>query len=87
MSLIRCPECGKDVSDMAASCPNCGYPIATPKSFDQSALQKTSQTSIPISPILPVTPLANNTISIPTQVDSQIISDGSSAAVPLGAGR
>lgn len=25
MSLIRCPECGKEISDTAASCPNCGY--------------------------------------------------------------
>ena len=28
MALIKCSECGKTVSDMAASCPNCGYPIA-----------------------------------------------------------
>lgn len=28
MALINCPECGKQISDKAASCPNCGYPIA-----------------------------------------------------------
>ena len=28
MALINCPECGKQVSDQAASCPGCGYPIA-----------------------------------------------------------
>jgi ribosomal protein L37E len=27
MALIKCPECGKEISDMANSCPNCGYPI------------------------------------------------------------
>lgn len=27
MALIKCPECGRDVSDRAISCPNCGYPI------------------------------------------------------------
>ena len=27
MGLIKCPECGKDISDQAESCPNCGYPI------------------------------------------------------------
>lgn len=27
MALIKCPECGKEVSDKACSCPNCGYPI------------------------------------------------------------
>jgi hypothetical protein len=27
MPVISCPECDKDVSDSAAACPNCGYPI------------------------------------------------------------
>ena len=27
MSLIKCPECGKDVSSFAKTCPNCAYPI------------------------------------------------------------
>lgn len=27
MSLINCPECGKEISDKATNCPNCGYPI------------------------------------------------------------
>lgn len=27
MALIKCPECGKEISDKAQSCPNCGYPI------------------------------------------------------------
>jgi len=27
MALINCPECGKEISDQAASCPNCGTPI------------------------------------------------------------
>ncbi len=27
MAIIQCPECGKDVSDKAKSCPNCGCPI------------------------------------------------------------
>ena len=29
MSLIKCQECGKEVSDKAFSCPNCGCPIET----------------------------------------------------------
>lgn len=28
MALIRCSECDKKISDMAASCPGCGFPIA-----------------------------------------------------------
>lgn len=27
MALIKCPECGKEISDKAESCPNCGNPI------------------------------------------------------------
>lgn len=27
MALIPCPECKADVSDVAASCPKCGYPL------------------------------------------------------------
>ena len=28
MALIKCPECGKEVSDKAMTCPNCGCPIS-----------------------------------------------------------
>jgi hypothetical protein len=27
MPLIKCPDCGKDVSTAAESCPTCGYPV------------------------------------------------------------
>ena len=27
MALVRCPECGREVSDRAESCPGCGYPF------------------------------------------------------------
>lgn len=27
MALIKCPECGREISDKAGSCPHCGYPI------------------------------------------------------------
>ena len=27
MALINCPECGKQISDQAGACPNCGCPI------------------------------------------------------------
>ena len=28
MALIKCSECGKEISDKAAACPNCGCPIS-----------------------------------------------------------
>ena len=27
MALINCPECKREVSDAAVSCPSCGYPL------------------------------------------------------------
>lgn len=27
MALIKCPECGKEISDQAAQCIHCGYPL------------------------------------------------------------
>jgi hypothetical protein len=28
MALTKCPDCGKDVSTIAANCPHCGRPMA-----------------------------------------------------------
>lgn len=27
MALIKCSECGKEISDKAKTCPNCGAPV------------------------------------------------------------
>lgn len=40
MALIKCRECGKDISDKAKSCPNCGF---EKKNFAQS-LEETGET-------------------------------------------
>ena len=29
MALIKCPECGKEISDKANACVHCGYPLDT----------------------------------------------------------
>ena len=29
MALIKCPECGEEISDKAKECPNCGFPMTT----------------------------------------------------------
>lgn len=36
MALIKCPECGHDVSDKAVSCPHCGYPMLQTKRIVES---------------------------------------------------
>lgn len=28
MALIKCPECGREISDRAESCQNCGFPLS-----------------------------------------------------------
>ena len=41
MALIKCPECGKEISDKSPACIHCGYPVAkrekttTPKNFNK----------------------------------------------------
>lgn len=39
MALIKCPECGRDVSDQATICMNCGYPLS--KKISQIQEKKT----------------------------------------------
>jgi len=39
MSLINCPECGKQISDKAKSCPNCGFPIEEMNKSEEAILQ------------------------------------------------
>ena len=34
MALIKCPDCGKDVSTKAVACPHCGHPVKTPGQID-----------------------------------------------------
>ncbi|WP_243049348.1 zinc-ribbon domain-containing protein [Dyella sp. RRB7] len=54
MALIKCPDCGTDVSDAAPACPKCGRPIAvTPSSFkvaaDREEKKRSSSVSITLS--------------------------------------
>ena len=37
MALIKCPECGKQISDKAVSCPNCGFPLSEIRKEDTVA--------------------------------------------------
>ena len=36
MAMIKCSECGKDISDKAAACIGCGAPIATTATVESS---------------------------------------------------
>ena len=39
MALIKCPECGKEISDKATNCPSCGCPLENANSNEQSSSQ------------------------------------------------
>lgn len=36
MALIKCPECGADISSQALSCPHCGFPIKDTDVLDEN---------------------------------------------------
>lgn len=40
MALIKCPECGNQVSDTARNCPHCGYQLKE-NNYKQSPIYKT----------------------------------------------
>ena len=52
MALIICPECGKEISNLAASCPNCGCPVkpvASPQEVTQNSAN-IPQSTPPVQP-------------------------------------
>lgn len=46
MSMINCPECGKEISDKAKACPNCGY------SFEETKFCKFCGEKIPMDSVV-----------------------------------
>lgn len=47
MALIRCPECGHEVSEYAQACPRCGWPVDVAKAVPavQTTVQAVPETS------------------------------------------
>ena len=45
MALIQCPECKAEISDHAASCPRCGFPLHSPPA--EAPLQLVEEESPP----------------------------------------
>lgn len=54
MSIIKCPECGHDVSEYSSACPKCGFPIASGKktSVEQTKAKKHSMSQRLTTPII-----------------------------------
>ena len=60
MSLIKCPECGKEISDKAAYCVNCGYSLA----WDEQKPRRVNKTIIVIITIIIVAALCVSGVMI-----------------------
>ena len=45
MALIKCPECGREVSDRAKECPNCAYPLSKMANFGKIIIKLGAQTN------------------------------------------
>ncbi len=45
MALIKCPECGKEISSKAVACPSCGNPIASKRQAQPNTIWTTPSTS------------------------------------------
>jgi predicted amidophosphoribosyltransferase len=37
MALVKCPDCGREVSDQAPTCPQCGRPLKAQAAAPQQA--------------------------------------------------
>lgn len=50
MALIKCPDCGKEFSDQASACPNCGRPNIPQNADHSKASHNVHRTAPPSSP-------------------------------------
>lgn len=49
MALIKCPECGKEISDKAGKCPNCGFPLDNVYNKADQPMPSTINNNVPLS--------------------------------------
>ena len=47
MAIVSCPECGKQVSDRASACPNCGCPITEAQPSNVAKLYIAQHPNVP----------------------------------------
>lgn len=57
MAMIKCSECGKEISDKADKCPNCGAPVLQNSTNAQADMRKNAQKQVNKNSTLGVTAL------------------------------
>lgn len=77
MSLIKCPECRKEISDKAIACPNCGMPLGREIRGTYDVIITREKQWFLINPKMKVTV---------DSVDEYILENNSSITVPLTTG-
>ena len=77
MALINCPECGKQASDKAPVCPNCGYPISEIKSADNNPDNKEEHGSKKTTVVILIA-LAVILLAVAAYLTVRLLSDGTS---------
>ena len=71
MALIKCTECGKEFSDKASACPNCGCPtkdVLSELARSQETLEAEPKTAEPPAPETPTTPVESAPQSTPSEM-------------------
>lgn len=71
--IISCPECSHSVSDKATQCPNCGYPMISPKKLKVAVKSKGSKRMRLPNGFGRITELKNRNLRKPFRV---MVSDG-----------
>lgn len=77
MALIKCPECGKEISDKAAACPNCGMPLRREDRGTYDVIITREKQWYLVNPKMKVTVDA---------ADEYILENNSSITIPLTTG-
>lgn len=77
MSLIQCPECGKEISNKAPACPNCGMPLRREDRGTYDVIVTRENQWFLINPAATI---------IVDRVDKYELKNGSSVKIPLSTG-
>ena len=84
MAMVKCPECGREVSDSAETCPSCGHPMVRPeggRGRKPTSVLVLSVVGIPLSALFTfaLQDLTSNTLASLSEEAAQVMSACSGA--------